>query len=98
MRISIYIFLALSLFACSGGGGGGGDCGGPTGKTCESGKFCHFTDLSCGAGDTEGTCEDIPQACEPAEINVCSCEGLTFFNECFANAASQSVRAAGECP
>jgi hypothetical protein len=95
-----YIILFLCsvgmLISCGGGGGGGGGNCSAT-SPCQAGQFCHFTDLSCGDGGAAGSCETVPTNCEASEINVCSCESLTFFNECFANAASQSVRGPGEC-
>ena len=88
-------------------------CGGAAGDSCLPGEFCRYEDLSCG-NSTElvparGVCRLIPIDCvtpvpeatpSPTAIvgPVCTCDRLTFHNECFASAAAQSVSAAGECP
>ncbi len=100
----------LSTVGC--GGSGGGDdtingkkiCGGKDAKLCDVNQFCNFVDLSCGALLADGTpasgvCEDIVPTCaaDPTQPPVCTCDGLTFVNPCWAIAAGQSVRAVGEC-
>ena len=93
-KILYSVILAATLSAC-GGGGGSQSC--VLNSDCTSGTdYCKFAD-SCGSSGQEGTCTAIPTTCDPAVANVCTCESLTFFNECFAAQAGQSVASAGQC-
>jgi len=92
-ELGLCFFLAAALTACSGGGGGGSSC--ISNEECSETEFCKFETGSCSSG---GKCADIPTACPQEDAPVCSCENLSFFSECWANAAAQSVKAAGNCP
>lgn len=99
MRKMGFILLVGLLCSCTSGGGGGGgsSCGGADGALCPDGQFCNFHDQACGAADGGGTCESIPTSCDATLAPVCTCDLLTFDNECFANKAGQGVLSAGEC-
>lgn len=67
-------------------------CGGLTGLACKTGEFCDFPkEAACGAADATGKCEAVPEACDAVYDPVCGCDGVTYSNECEANAASVSV-------
>lgn len=95
------LFFAITIgFAACGGGGGGGGASCAASSECATGEYCQFDAGSCGEGGVSGACTavDLTTACPESGDAVCSCDGLTFFNECFAQAASQSIRNVGECP
>lgn len=100
-----YIFPFCLVIFCSLGCSGGGDDGGGGGSGdsclnsggCPAGEFCNFTDLLCGENGKNGRCEAAPAFCDLQIANVCSCQGLTFFNECFSSSAGQAVRSVGDC-
>lgn len=90
-----YLTLSLAVFAIGcGGGGGAPSCGGTSGNFCPEGQYCKVEIGLCGG---EGECTDIPLACDAAPPSVCSCEGISFFNECWAAQAGQGVQALGDC-
>jgi len=96
--ITPILLLILTLTACSGGGDGGGKSCNDS-SVCGAGEFCNFTDLLCGENGKSGKCEAVPTACDLALVApVCSCQGLSFFSECFSSSAGQSIRQLGECP
>ena len=108
-RLKLFSVLVPSLcvYACSGGGGSGksgsgDDCA--SNANCPAGEFCNFVDLSCGKTGLPGSCTTIPVLdCNlptSSELvgTVCSCERLTFNNQCWAESAGQSISGAGECP
>ena len=98
-KIFVLVIGILSLASCGGGGGGGGggSCGGAGNTACPEGQFCKYEDLACGAIETTGSCQEIPLLCDTTVSEVCTCDGLTFDNECLAEQAGQSVAAAGQC-
>jgi hypothetical protein len=76
----------------------GDPCGGLAGLVCDDGFFCNYTaDAICGAADQLGTCEPIPDACPEYYGPVCGCDGQTYDNPCFANAAGVAVASDGGC-
>jgi hypothetical protein len=97
MRVHIILTLlcAFTLSACGGGGGGNGPAC-TTAADCGAGTFCNFDDGGCGQTGS-GTCEAIPAVCSQEILPVCSCEQISFNNECYANAAAQSVATMGSC-
>ena len=46
----------------------------------------------------QGTCKEKPTLCPSVVNRVCGCDGDTYNNECFAEAAGVSVAAPGSCP
>ena len=93
------LILSFSLLftACGGGGGGGGGCNVAAGQLCDIGQYCSYSDNSCGANGTSGSCTDIPSSCVATGPAVCTCDRLTFINECYAAQSGQSIQAVGEC-
>lgn len=95
---AIILFVLILSSACGGGGGGGGGCNIAAGQFCDIGKYCVYSNNSCGRDGSSGSCTDIPPTCDTVAATVCTCDSLTFINECFAAQAGQSIQAAGECP
>jgi hypothetical protein len=73
-------------------------CGTRGAPLCAEGSFCDFPPESiCGRADGPGVCEPIPEFCIEIFAPVCGCDGQTYGNSCFANAAGVSVESEGEC-
>lgn len=75
-------------------------CGGFAGFTCDSNEWCDYDDstgTACGAADGGGTCQGRPENCAQVFDPVCGCDGMTYSNECVANAAGTDILATGPC-
>lgn len=94
-----YVLLtgATLLFAGCGGGGSGSSCNVAAGSLCGAGEYCAYLDGTCGQSGESGSCVAIPTSCVAETAPVCTCDSLTFFNECLASQGGQSVKAVGEC-
>jgi hypothetical protein len=74
------------------------NCGGFAGLACPTDQYCHYeADDICGFADAMGVCMDLPEACIEIFSPVCGCDGVTYSNSCFANAAGTSVQYQGAC-
>jgi uncharacterized protein DUF6748/Kazal-type serine protease inhibitor-like protein len=65
---------------------------------CAEGEFCDFpVGADCGRSDAPGQCAVPPELCIEIFAPVCGCDGQTYPNSCFAQAAGVSVDFEGEC-
>jgi hypothetical protein len=98
MKCSFILVFAmvLALSGC-GGGGSGSSCNVAQGSVCAQGEYCAYLDGSCGRNGEAGSCVAIPTSCVADAQPVCTCDALSFTNECFSSQGGQSVQAAGEC-
>ncbi|MCH9002457.1 MAG: hypothetical protein IIC02_07765, partial [Planctomycetes bacterium] len=76
---------------------GGTVCGGFAGIPCPANEFCKFPIGTCQFDDIFGVCAPIPNACPENFDPVCGCNGVTYDNECFSDAAGVSVNHPGVC-
>jgi hypothetical protein len=76
-------------------------CGGIVGMQCPAGQYCDFpVETNCGSGDQTGTCKDTsvvcPQITGPT-LEVCGCDGKTYFNSCAAQQAGVAIASNAAC-
>ncbi|MDO8630777.1 MAG: Kazal-type serine protease inhibitor family protein, partial [Phycisphaerales bacterium] len=71
-------------------------CGGIAGIPCPEGKFCKLPVGEC-CCDFFGVCAPIPGPCPEYADPVCGCDGVTYDNPCFADAAAVSIAHFGRC-
>lgn len=73
----------------------GDRCGGFAGDTCEGNEWCDYG--GCPGPDALGNCAARPEGCLDIYDPVCGCNGVTYGNECEAQAAGMNIRSRGEC-
>lgn len=97
MKRILALAIGALISGCGGGGGGGGSACALS-SDCAAGEYCQFAAGACGDDGNQGSCTALSgEACAEGGTPVCSCDGISFFNECFATAAGQSIRGDGEC-
>ena len=67
--------------------------GGPIG--CSAGQYCAASGTGVCSGT--GTCTALPAGCPALMAPVCGCDGATYANTCYANAAGTNVASTGSC-
>ena len=71
-------------------------CGGSAGGVCALGEFCKRESGNC-TPSAAGVCTPIPATCPTTVLPVCGCDGTTYSNSCFADAAAVTMSAANAC-
>lgn len=72
-------------------------CGTIAGISCPEDKFCEFPADSCEVRDLEGECLAVPDTCLAVVDPVCSCDGVTFDNDCERQKAHAQLDHTGPC-
>lgn len=91
------IMALVLMTGCGGGGGGSASCGGPEKLGCEAGQYCSYFENLCGEVNPTGSCQPVQDCAAIPVSSVCSCDKITFFNECYADQAGHSIAAPGDC-
>jgi hypothetical protein len=73
-------------------------CGGIAGASCAIGQFCEMPAGSCNVSDATGTCVVQHTNCLTNSQPECGCDGKTYRNSCYREAAGVSKRSDGACP
>lgn len=72
-------------------------CGGIAGIPCRPGEFCELPKGECHVADAQGTCLPVPQGCPDVYAPVCSCDGVTYSNDCDRQVAGVQHAHPGPC-
>lgn len=73
-------------------------CGARAGATCSEDEYCAYEPGElCGAADAQSVCKPRPEVCLDVHAPVCGCDGETYSNACYANAAGTGVLKSGRC-
>ncbi len=88
--------LACPAIACADSGPPEMYCGGRGSEECPGDMFCDLGP-SCGAADEGGVCRPRPDGCFEDCPGVCGCDGVSYCNECLANAAGVTVSEVALC-
>jgi Kazal-type serine protease inhibitor domain len=73
-------------------------CGGIAGASCAVGQFCEMPAGSCNVADATGTCVVQHTNCLTLSQPECGCDGKTYRNSCYREAAGVSRKSDGACP
>jgi hypothetical protein len=73
-------------------------CGGIAGASCAIGQFCEMPAGSCNVADATGTCVIQHTNCLTNSQPECGCDGKTYRNSCYREAAGVSKKSGGACP
>jgi hypothetical protein len=72
-------------------------CGGLGGIQCAETEFCDVPAGFCGVLDLGGRCVPVTPACPEFYQPVCGCDGVTYANDCFRQAARAQKDHDGAC-
>ena len=73
-------------------------CGGIAGASCAIGQFCEVPAGSCNVSAATGTCVVQHTNCLTLSQPECGCNGKTYRNSCYREAAGVSKKSDGACP
>jgi hypothetical protein len=94
--------LALGGAGAAGGSGGlaGDGMAGDSGYSCSTNSDCPGPAWLCSKKacyDATGICKPRPLDCEASHAPVCSCDGITFWNDCLREQQGVSTSTPGPC-
>ncbi len=84
--VALAFAVLMGSMGAAGAVGVGGICGPILNGACDPGLFCERKAGTCGLIGGTGKCVQIPFVCPLAQPNivlqVCGCNGTTYFNDC----------------